>query len=113
MARSPFALPDHLGRALEDWIEIVLVSVFLVGYFVGIVVSGRSLKLRLLVLSVLVVLLLASLYWPVGFLEIALGSSFFIGFFLGAFLWRRGLLNLQLALICAVFILITIWLYFT
>ena len=49
MARTPIALPDHLGRVLEEWIEIVLGSVFLVGYLVGIVLSGRSLKLRLLV----------------------------------------------------------------
>ena len=79
MARTPIALPDHLGRVLEDWIEIVLGSVFLVGYLVGIVLSARSLKLRLLVLSVLVALLLASLYWPLELLEIALGSAFLIG----------------------------------
>ena len=111
MARTPIALPDHLRRALEEWGEIVLFSVWLVGYFVGIAVSGRSLKLRLLVLSLLAALLLASLYWPVEFLEIALGSAFLIGFFLGAFLWRRGLVDLQVALLCAVFILIAIWFY--
>ena len=110
MARTPIALPDHLGRVLEDWIEIVLGSVFLVGYLVGIVLSGRSLKLRLLVLSVLVALLLSSLYWPLELLEIALGSAFFVGYLFGAFLWRRGL-NLQLAVMSAFFLLIVLWLY--
>ena len=112
MARTPIALPDHLGRVLEEWIEIVLVSVFYVGYLVGAVLSGRSLKLRLLVLSVLVALLLASFYWPLELLEIALGSAFFIGYLFGAFLWRRGL-NLQLAVMSAFFLLIALWLYFT
>ncbi|MDE0149362.1 MAG: hypothetical protein OYG32_08255 [Rhodospirillaceae bacterium] len=91
------------------WVEIALVSVFVVGYVLGAFLSGRSLKLRLLVLSGQVVLLLASLYWTLEATEIVLGSAFVVGYVLGAFLWGR--LEIQLVVLCALFVLLALWLY--
>ena len=91
------------------WVEIVLVSVFVVGYVLGACLSGRSLNLRLLVLSGQVVLLLAALYWTLEGTEIVLGSAFVVGYLLGAFLWGR--LEIQLVILCVLFVSLALWVY--
>ena len=57
MLPTKYPMTDHLGP-LHDWLKIVLGAVFVLGYLLGELLSGKTAKLRLFVLLPISVLFL-------------------------------------------------------